>query len=97
MANKKKLKWAGGIGGVVSIITPLAAMLIKEEKEIHKDESIINDLNTKIINQANHTHQITDDVRKTLTLIYRDLGEVKGKVSGLENAMNLLMRTTHGH
>lgn len=96
LKRKAQIKWAGIIAGVGAVVTgtvvPLVEVIKTDEKELYKDESIINDLNSKIMIQATNTHNLIDDIRKKIADIYKDVGTVHGKMTSVENAINLIMR-----
>ena len=77
---------------VTGTVVPLVNVIKTDEKELHQDESIINDLNTKIMTQATNTHHLIDDIRKKIADIYKDVGIVHGKMTAVEDAINLIMR-----
>lgn len=95
MCKKSKIKWASiitGTGAIIGGATTLIVELKGDEKEIHKDEMIINDINKKVLDLTRHSHSLVDDIKKTLSSIYKDVGHVNGKVSALESALNIIMR-----
>lgn len=96
LKRKAQIKWAGIIAGTGAVVTgtviPLVEVIRKDEKEMHKDENVINDLNSKIIDQATNTHNLIDDIRKKLSDINKDVGITHGKVASIESAINLIMR-----
>lgn len=95
MCRKSKIKWASIITGAGAIIGGASTLIIElknDEKELHKDEIIINDINAKILDLTKHSHNLVDDIKKTLSNIYKDVGNLSGKVSALESALNMIMR-----